>query len=177
MDKRILIVINMQYGFLRTRQMQDVAVHLSRLLKKKIFDVVIATRFSYADAFTCEEYPDWVEIKTENGAQLFPEIGRYADAVDINSTLSCVTPTLLDRLIGLNDGTYPTTVYLAGAETNTSVLASAIALLDHRIYPVILSDCCGSGDGDLYHRSGLFCLERILGMESVIDSGAIPQDH
>ncbi len=89
---------------------------------------------------------------------------RHPGAIPYNRTrLSCLTHEFSDDLVewGCNE------VHLAGIGSESSILFSAIDLLDHGINPVVLAYYCASPDGGAWHESALRLLIKLLGPHRV----------
>jgi nicotinamidase-related amidase len=60
-------------------------------------------------------------------------------------------------------------VRVCGIDTERSVLASAVALLDGGFDPTVLAGLCASTGGVAAHRTGVANLKRVLGTSRVLD--------
>lgn len=61
-------------------------------------------------------------------------------------------------------------VMVCGVDTDASVLASALGLLDRGFRPVVISDLCGSGAGDRAHAEAIRLMARRIGRRQTITS-------
>lgn len=166
--KKILIVIDMQNGFARYEQTKALARKICDLLDKKIFDVVMCTKFMNADNSIYEKLFGWKRLKTDEDQEINNEILQHVDYVETKYIYNCVSANFIQRMCQLNDGEYPKEVYLVGADTDCCVLTIATALFEHNIRPIVLTNYCDSNGGEESHKAGLKCLERLIGKGQLI---------
>ena len=105
--KNILIIIDMQNGFVRTEQMDKLSERIKFLLKRDLFDSVIATRFLNNDKSMYEKMFSWHRLKAEDERQVILGIEEYVDCYVDKYIYNCVTPSFIQRLCQLNEGEYP----------------------------------------------------------------------
>lgn len=80
---------------------------------------------------------------------------------------SSVNDTLIETLKNLNNGILPEYIFLAGVDTECSVLSSAIDFFKLGIRPIILSSYCGSSEGEIYHHAGILSLRHLIGEKNI----------
>lgn len=161
--KNILIVVDIQNGFMLSEQTISVKEKIEELLKSEFFDVVIATRFLNGDNSVFEQLLSWKRLKSDEERELVETIKPYADYVEDKYIYTCVNANFIQKLCQLNDGRYPERVFLAGVDTDACVLATAIDLFENTIRPVVLSDYCASNGGEELHFAAITCMKRLLG--------------
>lgn len=167
--KNILIVIDMQNGFARTEQMVKLSERIKVLLKRDLFDSVIATRFLNNDKSMFEKMFGWYRLKAEDERQIISGIEEYVDCYVDKYIYNCVTPSFIQRLCQLNDGEYPKKVFIIGADTDCCVLTIATALFENNIRPIVLTKYVDSNGGSESHKAGLLVLKRLIGKNQLVD--------
>ncbi len=87
--------------------------------------------------------------------------------------LSCMTGDFLDDLKewGIDS------VHLAGIGIDSSILVSAVDLLDVGIEPVVLAGHCASVNGERGFREGVKLLQRLIGVDRVDLAPRYRQSH
>lgn len=156
----ILILVNVQKGFVH--ESNPLIGRITSLLKSKIFDKVIATKFVNSDGGKDCELVEGVE--------------QYADCVIEKSVYSCVSSALLQQLRDWNEGSLPEDVYLAGVDLDGCVLKTALDLFEQSVRPVVLTWYCGSSGGPSVEQAALLCLERSLGKNQIVGDSLVPEE-
>lgn len=171
--KNILIVVDMQEGFLRDAQTKQLKNHIVELLEKNIFDVVIATRFLNEKDSIYEKLFDWKQLEQEEERLISKDIMEHVDYVADKYIYNCVNASFIQRLCQLNEGVYPEKVFVVGVDTDCCVLTIATSLYENNIRPVVLTQYVGSTGGNKSHEAGLLCMKRLIGEKQLSD--IIPQ--
>lgn len=167
--KNILIVIDMQAGFARYPNTKDLSCRIESLLKRKVFDAVVSTRFLNDDGSIYEKLFGWNKLKSKEEQALSGTIQSESDYIVDKCIYNCVNPNFIQRLCQLNNGQYPEHVFLVGADTDCCVLTIATALFENNIRPLILTKYCDSNGGPKQHEAGLLCLRRLIGEKQLLD--------
>lgn len=108
---------------------------------------------------------DWSGLSSTE-TKLHPEISSRVlnENIFLKSTYNATTnPDLIDRLETLDI----TEVYIAGFETDACVLATAFALFDRGIRPIVIKSCCSSAEPTV-HTTALRILQRNIGAQNII---------
>lgn len=166
-DKKILIVVDVQNGFIKTPKHTEKANQILNLTTSGKFDKVIATKFMNYTGSMYEKCFNWSELKTSDQTNLVAPLEITADDVFTKTTYNCVNDKFVERLVRLNDKKLPEQVYLCGLDTDACVLATAVGLFEHNIVPIVLEEYCFSTGGKQYHNAGLKCLERTIGKSQI----------
>lgn len=166
--KNILIVVDMQEGFLYDEQTKHLKSCVVELLEKNIFDAVIATRFLNEKGSIYEKLFDWKQLEREEERSIAKDIIEHVDYVADKYNTS-----FIQRLCQLNEGEYPEKVFVLGVDTNCCVLSIATALYENNIRPIVLTQYVDSTGGNNSHEAGLLCMKRIIGEKQL--SNVIPQ--
>ena len=162
MDNKILIVVHVQNGFIKTQEHVNKANQIVALVKSGKFDKIVATKFlNYTDSMY-ERCFNWSDLKTSDETNLYEPLKEFVDATFKKTTYNCVNDDFIELLTELNDYEEVNEVYICGLDTDACVLATAIGLFDHLIAPIVLEDYCFSTGGEQYHKAGLKCLERTI---------------
>lgn len=167
--KNIVIVVDMQNGFSRYPQTQELSQNIAQLLDRKLFDVVIATRFLNDKASIYEKLFGWKKLESEEEQKIPDDILKNVDYVVEKYIYNCINANFIQRLCQLNDGTYPEKVFVIGADTDCCVLTIATALFENNIRPVVLTKYCDSNGGESSHKAGILSMERLIGEKQLVD--------
>lgn len=161
--KDILIVVDMQKGFLQSDRTKELLSKVETLLNKNIFDVVIATRFLNADNSIFEKSFGWSGLKSEEEQKIPLELIKHIDYFEDKYIYNCVNSNFVQRLCQLNDGNYPEKIFIVGVDTECCVLTIATSLFESNIRPIVLSEYVDSNGGKESHIAGLIALRRLIG--------------
>lgn len=167
MDDKILIVVDVQNGFIKTQEHVDNTNQIVALVKSGKFDKIIATKFLNYTGSLYEKCFNWYELKTSDATDLYAPLKPFVYETFTKSTYNCVNDKFIELLVQLNNGKLPERVYLCGLDTDACVLATAVGLFDNKIIPIVLEDYCFSTGGRQYHAAGLKCLERTIGKSQI----------
>lgn len=171
--KNIIIVVDMQKGFGRHEQTKILTHKIEELLDKKIFDIVIATRFLNNSNSIYEKLFTWKHLESEEERAIAPGIQKHVNYIEDKYIYNCVNASFIQRLCQLNDGIYPEKVFVVGADTDCCVLTIATALFEYNIRPVVLTYYCASNGGLDSHMAGIKCMERLIGINQIISKQII----
>ena len=165
--KNIVIVVDMQKGFTLSEQTVCLKEKIEELLKNKVFDIVIATRFLNGDNSVFEQLLSWKRLKSDEERELIENIKPYVDYVEDKYIYTCVNANFIQKLCQLNDGRYPEELFLVGVDTDGCVLATAIDLFENNIRPIVLTEYCASNGGEEVHTAAITCMKRLLGTRQI----------
>lgn len=174
--KNILLIVDMQNGFARYEQTIKLVEDIRELLKREVFDSIIATRFLNDDNSIYEKLFNWKKLKTEKERKLADGFEKYVDCIIDKSIYTCVNASFIQRVCQLNDGKYPERIFVIGADTDCCVLTVATGLFENNIRPVVLTKYCNSNGGPESHKAGLLCLKRLIGQDQLIDKEILSKD-
>lgn len=161
--KNILLVVDMQNGFAKCEQTVKLTKKIKELLEKKIFDVVVATRFLNNANSIYEKLFNWKCLELNDERALPESIAKYVDFTIDKSVYTCVNADFIQRLCQMNDGAYPERIFIVGVDTDCCVLVIATSLFEHNIRPVVLTKYCGSNGGPDSHDAGITCMKKLIG--------------
>lgn len=166
-DKSILIVIDLQNGFIReeTRSLLDTII---ALIDSKRFDAVLATQFVNFPGSMYERCLGYTKLEKEYDYALVPQLAAKVDSVYVKYGYNAISPNFLSELCRLNGGHLPETVYLAGISTEACVFSTAIGLFDSGIVPVVLADYSASLAGPAVHQTAIETLSHMIGRRQIV---------
>lgn len=164
--KKILIVVDIQNGFVRYEQTKNVAKKIIDLVNKNIFDEVIATRFINREGSQYTKFIGWHRLINEPDICLIDEL-KPNYVVDKN-VYTCVNDNFLAFLKEINDGEIPKHIFIVGVDTDCCVLKTSIDLFEHFIMPIVLTNYCDSNGGPESHFAALKVMERTIGTKCIV---------
>ena len=161
---KILLVIDVQEGFIN-----DATKHIPKDIEKHVnnfnYDLVIATRFiNKMESLHKSELNMKDMTILSPHAKLVENVSTLADIVIMKSTYTSLTVDVA-KLLEKNQ---VKEVYLAGLNTDTSIMATALELFDKGIKPKVLSQLCGSINGAMMHTAALQILKGALGENNIL---------
>lgn len=171
MDNKILIVVDVQNGFIKTQEHVNKANQIVALVESGKFDKIVATKFTNYTGSMYEKYFNWSDLKTSDETDLYGKLKADVDAVFYKTTYGCVNDDFIELLTQLNDYEELGEAYICGLDTDACVLATAVGLFDRTITPIVLEGYCFSTGGEQYHEAGLKCLERTIGKNQIREDG------
>lgn len=166
--KNILIVADMQKGFVKDKETIEVSKKIKELMKSGIFDTVIATCFINGNDSIYEKLVNWDSLKSDDETMLVDGYTPLVDFVITRGLYTCVNADFIELLCQCNSGIYPTNVFIVGVDTECSVLSIAKDLFERHMRPIVLSNYCFSNGGLKSHEAGLLCLEHLIGSNQVV---------
>ena len=167
MDNKILIVVDVQNGFIKTPEHIEKANQIMNLAMCGNFDKIIATRFLNYTGSMYEKCFNWHDLKTSPSTHLYEPLKKFIYTTFNKTTYNCVNDDFIELLVTANNGEPPEQVYICGLDKDACVLATAVGLFEHDIVPIVLEEYCFSTGGEQYHKAGLKCLERTIGKSQI----------
>lgn len=163
MSKYVLVVVDMQLGF-NINSSTKMAVDKLKILLDSSNNVfrnnrIFTTFVNNKSTLFCKilEYDDCVN---QDSYKIIDELSPYVDKCFEKCAYSALTAELLQYL----RSNEVDTVYLAGFDTDACVLATAFALFDNNIRPIIIQDCCASTAAkQTMHEEALDIIRRSFG--------------
>lgn len=164
--KNILIVVDMQNGFIRYDRTRILAQKVVELTNSGIFDTVIATRFLNKEGSQYTKFINWHRLMSSPDIDLIE--GIKAEEIIDKCVYTCVTNDFLDLLKKYNNGELPTHVFICGADTDCCVMKTATDIFEKSIMPIVLTEYCDSNGGLESHNAGIMVMNRLLGKKSIV---------
>ena len=166
--EKILIIVDIQRGFIRTPEAEDTLKNIDSLISTGAFDKVIATVYENYENSPISRLMGWKDLMTQQEQQLLGKAAQCDYAVHKN-TYSAVNDQMLQVLREIGKGELPPCVYVVGVDTECCVLATATDLFELGIRPIVMSQYCGSSCGLNYHQAGLLSLVNLVGRCNIWD--------
>jgi nicotinamidase-related amidase len=165
--KGILLAIDLQNGFLITRECEAVVPKVVDHASQ--FHQVWGTRFFNRNPNFSRQL-SWNDMvsgqETELSTTLSPVVSKTFD----KPSYSPMSPLLLQAL----HSDAITTVAVCGVDTDACVMATALGLFDAGFETFVVSDGCASSGGQEYHEAAIKILERNIGAQYVISFSELP---
>ena len=161
---KILLVTDVQEGFMNEAT-KHIPSEIIKHCKNYEYDLIIATRFiNKVESLHQSELNMKHMTMFSSHAKLVEGIGELADIVLMKSTYTSLTEDVA-KLLDKNDMKQ---VYLAGLNTESSILATSFDLFDKGIKPIILSKLCGTIKGDTVNNNALEILRYTIGEDNIL---------
>ena len=162
-----LVIVDLQRGFLASAAPEGLEGRLARLLRQKVFQRVLATRFCDSEDSPFRRFMGWGGLHGAE-ADICAAVLPLVDAVIPKAGFTAATESVLQTLQQWRGGSLPERVFLAGTDTEACVLATAMGFFVLGVRPVVLADYCASSGGLAAHEAGLLCMERAIGAENIL---------
>ncbi|MDF2876948.1 MAG: cysteine hydrolase [Clostridia bacterium] len=161
---KILLIADVQQGFINEFT-KHIPVEIDKHVKNFQYDLVVATRFiNKSGSLFQSELGMQAMTMLSQETKLVATIGKIADIVLLKSTYSSITADLIKLL----EKKQVEAVYLAGMNTETCILATALELFDKDIKPKILSGLCMSQKGPEVNRQAIELLRNAIGSPNIL---------
>lgn len=167
--KKILIIVDVQNGFVRNEAVYEVVQRISALLEKKLFDTIIGTQFLNIPGGRYEKYLGWKRLQNNEDREIRSEIKPFLNHIVPKTTYNCINDSFMNLLFCENDNVSPEYVFVIGLDTDCCVQTIATSLFDHGIRPFVLTHYCFSNAGDDAHHAGISVMQRTIGKGGLID--------
>ena len=168
----ILLVIDVQNGFQRNQETKDNADKIAALVRSRLFDKIIATKFVNEPASPYYRWLHWKRLVDEPDIELLEELNSGSDIILEKHYYNCERESFIAALKECNGGDIPESVFVCGTDTDCCVQVNATTLFEMGIHPIVLVDYCASNGGQESHKAGLTVMGRTLGKKHLI-SGEI----
>ena len=171
MQKALLLVVDMQKGFVTTDATRAIVPAVNRLVERWQEQgwPIVYSRFVNIENSNWERLRDWHELKGEPQTQLVDELTVASPYVFKKSTYAAWS----HETAAVCQAHDVREAVIVGVDTNECVLATALAVFDAGLMPWIVSDCCASSGGSEPHKMALRLLRPLLGTQQVITSEEI----
>lgn len=161
---KIILLVDIQEGYMNP-SIESLPKSIEKHVKNYDYDLVIATRFiNKNDSLHKADINIRNMTVFSSKAKLVEPIESISDIVLMKSTYTSLT----DDVIKLLEKNKVTQVYIAGLNTETSIMATAIDLFDRGIKPIILSNLCNSANGETIHQAAMDILRIAVGDECIL---------
>lgn len=193
--QRPLIVVDVQRGNI-SEYNRFIPNGIASIIKAELFNPIIFTRYVNTPDSPARLFLETEHMSDFGTAGIESKIGEVmgakAPGLDTygvtelpegygakrylltKNVYSAVTPEFEELLAELDLSN--TGMYIVGADTESSVLKTALDLFERSIEPIILSEFCGSHRGLGTHERALELLKELIGADRVI-SDYMPLRH
>lgn len=161
---KVILLIDIQESYMNN-ELKELPSNIETYLKQEHYDIVIATRFINKNDGLHHNNCYIKQMTVFNPkAKLVDTIEKIADFVLMKSTYTSYTQDV-QKLISKNE---IKEVYLAGVNTETNILSTAFDLFDKGIKPIVISNLCGSVNGERIHHQALEILKLSMGEDCIV---------
>ena len=163
MMKNILVIVDMQYGFMNenTKHLED-KINCFIDKNKDNFELIIATQYINHDESPCYKFEGWMDcMKGTHESEVLDSIKQKADLIVSKDVYSCWNK-ISDIVKGANK------IYYVGVNTGCCVLHSVFDTYNDLQDCSVISDLCGSTSGEDSHNAALQVLRECITKERVI---------
>lgn len=161
---KILLLVDVQQGFMN-KETKSIPREIEKHVNNFSYDLIIATRFINKNESLHKSELNMQDMTMlSSNAKLVDNINSIVDIVLMKSTYTSLTPDVI-KLLEKNE---MKEVYLAGLNTDTSIMATAFDLFDKGIKPKVLSNLCGSVAGQEMNIAALDILKKALGEDNIL---------
>ena len=161
---KMILLVDIQEGYMN-EHLRDFPKKIEKHVTNYDYDLVIATRFINKNDSL---HKNDIKIKDmtvfSSKAKLVDPIEKLSDFVLMKSTYTSLTNDVA-KLLEKNNVKQ---VYLAGLNTETSIIATAFDLFDKGIKPIVLSHLCNTTNGDAINEKALEILRIGIGDECIL---------
>jgi len=162
MINEALLIIDVQKGFINIHT-EGIPRRIEELVNKINFKHIIATKFFNKDNSNFEILLDWHRMKDDEETSLAINLNK--DFKIINKDTYTVCTEEFTEYIKVNN---IRRIYIAGLDTDSCILHTAMNLFEQNIEPVILVDMCMSSRGIEFHEYAIKILERSIGKSQIV---------
>ena len=161
---KIILLVDIQEGYMND-ELRGLTRDIEKHVKNFDYDLVIATRYINKND-SLHRADIYIKDMTvfSSKAKLVESIEKISDFVLMKSTYSSLTEDVY-KLLEKNEVKQ---VYLAGLNTETSILATAFELFDKGIKPIILSNLCNTVNGKKVNEAALEILKIAVGEDCIL---------
>lgn len=158
-----LWVVDVQNGLINSSS-DFLPSRLARFLSgyRKSFSQIIFTRLINSESSFLSNQLNWHGLCTEHDQSIHSFVSKYADLVVDLCNYTALNFEMDFLLADKN------VVYLTGLDTDTSILKTALDLMDRGIEVYVLEKYVASSGGSLMHNYAIEILKRAIGSKNVI---------
>ena len=171
MNKALLLIVDVQKGFLQTAETRAVVPCINELVtawQERSWPVAYS-RFINLENSNWQRLRDWHELTDEPATQLADGLIVTGNYIFKKSTYAAWSP----ETAAVCAGQGITDVVIAGVDTNECVLATALAVFDAGLTPWVAENCCASNGGSKPHAAAIGLLKPLLGEQQIVKSSQL----
>lgn len=170
----VLVVVDVQYGFIREASAHVVPVIADLVARwQEAGGAVVFTRYVNYPGSPFERLVRWSECMTSPQIDIVEELRPYADKATVidkkgYGLFADPAGTALVAEQGWQD------IYICGIATESCVLATALGAFEADLTPWVIEDASASHAGQHVHDAGILVTQRFIGEGQIIKTGGIP---
>lgn len=169
-NKMVLVVVDMQNGFLGSRSAYIIKPVLRVIKEMKARNIpVVFTRFHNSPGSVYERLIGWKRLRSEGEISIHPELAPHASVVIDKEGYTALTP---DFRVMVNKNAW-TTLIICGVASDGCVLKTAVDAFEAGLTPIVLKDACASHAGEEVHNAGMLLMQRFIGKKQVLSTTEI----
>lgn len=166
MNKALLLVVDMQKGFVKDDKTRHIVPVVNELLvawQTKGWPVVYS-RFINLPGSNFERLRDWHELQGEPQTELLDDLVIVSPYMLKKSTYAAWS----DEVISIAAANAAQDVVIVGVDTNECVQVTATAVFDSGYTPWVVRDATASNGGPAAHDTAIEALQILLGQQQII---------
>lgn len=173
-DKSVLVVVDVQNGFIREASAPVVPVIVDLVDRwQRAGGDVLFTRYLNYPGSPFERLVRWSACMTSPEIDIVDELQPYADkAYVIDKTVYGLFADRAGAALVEQQGWRD--IYVCGIATESCVLATALGAFELDLTPWLIEDASASHAGRHVHDAGLLVTRRFIGERQIITTGDIP---
>ena len=134
--KKVLIVVDMQKGFMTKLNYTNLQAKINELIKLNSYDIYIFTKFINKDGSLYEKKLNWFELKNEQSQTICVDIPE--NSIILEKYGYGLSKEQIEQIKALNIES----IDICGLQTDACVYAISFQLFDNGIFPNILINFC-----------------------------------
>lgn len=174
--KSILLIIDVQRGFVVEGANDNVITKIDQLLEDEVFDCVISSIYKNSPDNNIVKLMGWTKMMSAAECALIGAATTKSDYLIDKSQYSAYTEDLLAILSKVNGGKMPEAIYIVGFDTECCILKTAVDFFEQGIRPIVLSQYCGASGGEDAHIAGIRSLESLIGRNNIYNNNIHTQE-
>lgn len=158
-----LVIIDVQKGFMNDSVTAGIPDKITKLLKKKHFDRIVATRFYNQNGSPYDRLMGWKDFMDADSQTVAPSVEAVSEKIIRKPVYTCFVPEF-EEYIRENK---IDKLYFVGIDTDCCVLKSSIDCFERNIPFEVLINYCASNGGEKSQQAAITVLERNIGKNNI----------
>ncbi len=173
-DKTVLVVVDVQNGFVgsRSRHVVPVIVDLVHRWQARGGSTIFSRYLNYPGS-PYERLIGWTSMRSAPETDLVTELQPYAAKATavVNKTIYSL---FNDQGVDIFARGGWTDLLICGIATESCVCKTAVDTFERNLTPWVLVDACASHAGTVTHEAGLVVTSRFIGKRQLISTSDLP---
>lgn len=166
-NKIVLVVVDMQNGFLGSRSVHIVGPVLRAIEEMEARKIpIVFTRFHNTPGSLYEKLIGWRRLRSKEEINIHADLSPHASIVIDKEGYTGFTPEF-HAMVSQNAWT---TLVICGVASDGCVLKTAVDVFEAGLTPIVLKDACASHAGEEVHNAGMLLLERFIGKKQMLST-------